>query len=279
MHPAPKLLRRALVAALTLLLAAGSLQAQDEDEDDLLGGGYGVPGVLPPGLDPTAPRRRQWTAAQLLRWEWSPGLPPTHGEAKALPEKEALVVLADGDPRPLLVLRDCAGCERDDHDLVTKEIEGEKVTLMGRWFHPVRVSDDVLKPSHPFHELFSAKVPPHLVAATLDGAQVSAVGSRANAAQLSKALSGVLRKAYKEDPDAAVKALLVLLDDFDRVDLQLKGFDEKLAAMRQELGTDAREVKALEAERKLVDDERQALLQKGKDLDELGLKLPPAPPG
>src|SRR5688572_17851454 len=75
MHPAPKLLRRALVAALTLLLAAGSLQAQDEDEDDLLGGGYGVPGVLPPGLDPTAPKRRQWTAAQLLRWEWSPGLP------------------------------------------------------------------------------------------------------------------------------------------------------------------------------------------------------------
>jgi hypothetical protein len=277
----PNVARRALAVALAVLLSAGCLRAQDDgDEDDpLLPGGLGAGGIgLPTDLGPTAPKRRQWTATQLLRWEWEPGLPPAHGAPKALSEAEALVVLADRDPRPLLVLRECAGCKRDDHGLVEREIENERTILLGRWFHPVRVSDDVLAPNHPFHALFAATIPPHMVAATLDGSLVSAVPTRANAAQLGKTLSGVLRKAYRKDPDVAVKALLVLLDDFDRVDAQLKGLDDKLAATRKEKGADSREVRELEADRKLVDAERQALLEKGKALDDLGLQLPPEPP-
>jgi len=280
MFAGPNAARRALAVTLVLVLAAGGLVAQDEDEDEdpLFPGGVGANGFAQPGgIDPTAPKRRQWTATQLLKWEWDPGLPPVHGPEKALPMAEALTVLADRDPRPLLVLRECAGCKRDDHALVEHELENERVILLGRWFHPVRVSDDVLAPTHAFHVLFAAKTPPHMVAATLDGALVSPVPTRATAAQLGKTLSGVLRKAYRKDPDAAVKALLVLLDDFDRVDSKLKELDDKLAALRKLEGTDSRDVGKMEEERALVDAERRTLLEKGKALDELDLKLPPAP--
>ena len=273
MHAGP-MVGRILAVALALVCVGGAVAAQDDEEEPFV---PGLPGY-DPTLDPLAPKQRQWTALQLLKWEWSPGLAPTHGEQKELPVKEALHILSDNDERPLLIQRDCAGCERDDHDLVLRELENERTILMGRWFHAVRVDDDVLAEKHPFHGLFEGKTPPHLVAATLDGATVSAVAARANSEQVGKTLAGVLRKAYRKDPASAVKSLVMLLDDFDRVDRRLKELDEQLGAARREKGVDSREVADLEAKRKEIDAERAALLEKGKQLDDLGLKVAPEPP-
>jgi len=102
--------------------------------------------------------------------------------------------------------------------------------------------------------------------------------SRANQSQLWKTLAGPLRKAYKKDPEAAAKAMLALLDDFDRVDTTIEQLDEKLAAVRREKGEDSKEAHEIEAARKAADDERQELLQTGKELDDLGLKPAPPPP-
>jgi hypothetical protein len=233
----------------------------------------------PAGTNPTAPKRRKWTSLQLLRWEWDAGVAPPHSDKKVMPPKDAMISMADGDNRPLLLFRECAGCKCDDHALLDRELEGDKMILMGRWYHAIKFSDDVLAPDHPYHAVFDGNVPPHLVVGTADGLTINELSARANQSQLWKTLGGVLRKAYKKDPDAATKAMLALLDDFDSVDTRIADLDEKLAAARREKGEDSKDVHDLEAARKAADDDRQKLLEKGKELDDLQLKAAPAPAG
>ncbi|MBM3984758.1 MAG: hypothetical protein FJ296_03560 [Planctomycetes bacterium] len=268
--------------ALCLLLAlAIPVAAQDEGggEDD--GEAWlDQPGMIPPVNDPSVPKQRQWTALQLLRWEWDVAYIRRQEGEKPLAEEAALVALADRDERPLFIVRECKGCKQASHEMVQAEKQGEKTMLLGRWFHAVRVSDDVLEETHPFHALFDAKLPPHVVAATADGKESAPLAARATQAQLWKLMSGVLRKAYRKDPEAAVKRLLALLDEWDLRDAQLVDLTDRLAALRQAEKPDEREIARVEARKKEVEAERWALLEEGKALDDLGLKLPePALPG
>jgi len=271
--------RRLAAAALLLLFAAPACLAQDDPGDEPYVPGQ-LPGMDPPaGTNPTAPKRRKWTALQLLQWEWDAGVAPPHSDKKVMLPKDAMISMADGDNRPLLLFRACSGCKRDDHDLLDRELQGDKTILMGRWYHAIKFSDDVLAPDHPYHALFDSNVPPHLVVGTADGQTITNLPAKANQAQLWKTLSGVLRKAYKKDPDAATKAMLALLDDFDTVDQRIIDLDEKLAAARREKGEDSKDVHELEAARKAADDDRTKLLEKGKTLADLQLKAGPAAAG
>ncbi|HEX5009305.1 MAG TPA: hypothetical protein VFY71_02800 [Planctomycetota bacterium] len=271
--------RRLAAVALLLLFAAPACLAQDDGGDEPYVPGQ-IPGIDPPiTSNPTAPKRRKWTSLQLLRWEWDAGVAPPHSDKKVMAPKDAMISMADGDNRPLLLFRECAGCKRDDHALLDREIQGDKTILMGRWYHAIKFSDDVLAPDHPYHALFDGNVPPHLIVGTADGTTITGLSARANQSQLYKTLGSVLRKAYKKDPDAATKALLALLDDFDTVDAHIADLDDKLAAARREKGEDSKDVHALEAERKAADDDRQKLLEKGKTLDDLQLKTAAAPAG
>ena len=259
-----------------LLALAFPLAAQDDGDDD--GGAWlDQPGMIPPINDPTRPKERQWTARQLLLWEWDVAYVRRQEGEKPLAPKEALVALADRDERPLLVVRDCRGCKQDAHELVVAEQSGERTMLLGRWFHAVRISDDVLEETHPYHALFDAKLPPHVVAATADGANLAALSARASKAQLWKLLSGVLRKAYRKDPDAAVKRMLELLDEWDERDALLVELTDKLAELRQASAPDEREIAKVEERKKAVEAERWALLEEGKALDDLGLIVRAAP--
>jgi hypothetical protein len=268
LHPA----RRAVIAALLLLCAAPAIAQDEEDGEEPY-----VPGQLPGMESPTNPmavKRRKWTSLQLLQWTWDAGVAPPHSEKKAMAAKDAIISMADRDDRPILIYRSCAGCKRDDHDLLDRELNSDKTILFGRWYHAIRFSDDILAPDHPYHALFDGKVPPHLVVATADGANIASLSKSANQSQLWKTLSGILRKAYKKDPEAAAKSMLALLDEFDRVDTLIAESDEKIATVRREKGEDSKEAQEVEAARKAAQAERELLLQKGKELDDLQLKVP-----
>ena len=266
--------RRFAAAALLLLFAAPACLAQDDPGDEPYYPGQ-MHGADPPaGAYPSAAKRRKWTSLQLLRWEWDAGAAPPHSEKKAMPPKDAMISMAAGDNRPLLLFRECAGCKGDDHALLDRELQGDKTILMGRWYHAIKFSDDVLAPDHPYHALFDGNVPPHLIVGTADGLTITDLSAHANQSQLWKTLSSVLRKAYKKDPDAATKAMLALLDDFDTVDTRISDLDDKLAAARREKGEDSKDVQDLEAARKAADDDRAKLLEKGKTLADLQLKVP-----
>lgn len=259
-----------VLLGLALALFAGPARCQDEGDEEQPW--LGQPGLIPPINDVNRPRQRQWTARQLLVWEWDFGYVRREEGAKPLSEKDALLALADRDPRPLLVLRDCAGCKQADHDLVLRELQTDRITLLGRWFHAVKVSHDALEADHPFHALFEAKLPPHLLVASPDGASSASLATRATGAQMAKLLVGQLKKAYRKDPGAAVERLLELLDEYDVRDAELAELEDKLAALRREKEPDAREIEKLEARKAVVGAERQKLLDEGKAVDDIGLK-------
>lgn len=272
----------ACALACVLLFAAAPRAQDDGGEDPFSGNGPGVPGTN--GQDDNGilkPKKRGWTSQQLLKWEFDAGYAPSKPGAPPLPVKDALVALAGHDPRPLLVMRECNGCDRDDHKLMEKAQADDRTIVYARWYHSVRVSADVLKPDHPFHALFEGKTPPHMLVATLDGSLVTEIGARANLAQLCKNLAGVLRKAYKKDPDAAAKAMLALLDEFDRCDIGLSDTEDQLIQVTKAKGAESKDAKKLADQKKLLTDERTAALAKGKLLDDLGLKTaePAAAPG
>jgi hypothetical protein len=225
--------RRLAAAALLLLFAAPACLAQDDPGDEPYYPGQ-MHGADPPaGANPSAAKRRKWTSLQLLRWEWDAGAAPPHSEKKAMPPKDAMISMAAGDNRPLLLFRECAGCKGDDHALLDRELQGDKTILMGRWYHAIKFSDDVLAPDHPYHALFDGNVPPHLVVGTgrrpdhhrpLRARQPVPVCGRRSAASCAR--------PTEKDPDAATKSMLALLDDFDSVDARITDLDDKLAAAR-----------------------------------------------
>ena len=53
----------------------------------------------------------------------------------ALPREKAMAVIAGSDPRPLLVLRECARCNKTDDALLQPGVDNEKVMFLARWFH------------------------------------------------------------------------------------------------------------------------------------------------
>jgi hypothetical protein len=149
--------------------------------------------------------------------------------------------------------------------------------LLGRWFHAVRLGPEVLEPDHPLHALFPGHAPAHLFTATLDGRTRVELDGGQSQAQLWRAMSTVLRKAYRRDPEAAVKGFQKLLDQFDESDARLAEIEDQLMSARGEHGSAAPEAQDLERDRDKLAAAREKLLEQGRDLDDLQLKAAPAP--
>lgn len=224
-------------------------------------------------------RERQETSLLLLRWSWDGGAGAALRSPQPLPAAEALAAIADGDPRPLLVLRECDACRGSSDAFLSRTLDNEKTELLGRWFHAVRLGPEVLAPDHPLHALFPGQAPAHLFTATLDGRTRVELDGAQSQAQLWRAMTTVLRKTYRRDPDAAVRGLQKLLDQLDESDARLVEIEDQLMAARGEHGSAAPEAQDLERERDKLSAAREKLLEQGRDLDDLQLKAAPAPPG
>jgi hypothetical protein len=194
----------------------------------------------------------------------------------ALPREKALSVAAGTDPRPLLVLRECAKCNKTDDALLTPGYDNEKVLFLARWFHCVKLPIDVVDPAQPFHALFPSNESEHLFVSTLDGGLRLPLESDTSRSELCNAMTKVLAQAYKRDPATLFQDLHKLADQLDVLDAQVKSLNDKRADLMESRGAgskggDAKQKLAkldaeIEAAKKQIAD-KVAGFQKGAKID------------
>ena len=215
----------------------------------------GIPGGLPYwGRLSTSQRRLDPT------WDFV----NPQGDA-ALPFAEAFEKIAMGDPRPILLLRDCCHSDRDLTKISTFT-DDERVALAMNWFHIVRLNKDVVKPNHPLHALMGDKNP-HMVIFTNDGKdRADMVFVPTSNALWSEMLKG-LKRDYKNPADEAISKWRKVLTEFDRLDnewARTKGEDWR------KNGSDQTLAKKLED----LDEKRDKLAAEEKKIKDLGFRDP-----
>ena len=144
---------------------------------------------------------------------------------EALSRDEALRVIAGNDPRPLLVVRECAVCNKTDNALLQPGIDNEKTILLSRWFHCVKVPVDVLQPDHPFNALFPDKKSEHLFVSARDGSAKVPLESDTSRVALWGAMTKILANAYAKDPAESAKEIAKVFDRLDILDERLRDLE------------------------------------------------------
>ena len=183
--------------------------------------------------------------------------------------EKAFRLLAEGDTRPLLVLRECNSCAGTDDALLTRKTDNEKTLLMSRWFRCIKLPPAVIEDGHPFHKLFEGKDPAHLFVARPDGSGRLDLKGDQSRTQLWKVMGKHLSAHYAQKPDSALKALVRILDEHDAVDLRLRELNTKIDLAIEKSGPDDKKVKKRMQERKDLLDERAELKAKAIAVSQL----------
>jgi hypothetical protein len=200
---------------------------------------------------------------------------------RALTREEALAYIAGKDPRPLLVLRECKTCNGTDDALLSRgKVDNERTFLLSRWFHCVKLPVDVMEKDHPFHNLFDDKNPEHMFLGTIDGSVRKTLESERSRVELWDTMTAVLKASYLKEPEATVKKMQKLIDEFDRVDGELTDAEKRIDEILEKEGPDSRKLKKLKEELEVARKQRDEVF---RSLDlataELKLKKPtPAAP-
>lgn len=175
---------------------------------------------------------------------------------RALSAEEAFKYLSGDDRRPLLVLRECLQCNGTDDALMTRNADNERTLLMSRWFHCVKLPPDVLAEDHPFHVLFGDEKPGHLFFARWDGTGRKDLTGQQSRTELWGLMESYLAQDYDKGVDGSLKALLAMLDRFDRLDADLASTREELDDLIEAGDGGSRKARKLQ--------ERLAELESGK---------------
>src|SRR5688572_16913944 len=131
---------------------------------------------------------------------------------RALTYEQAFAEIASDDPRPLLVLRECAVCNGTDDALLSRNVDNERTFLLGRWFRCVKLPADVLEDDHPYRSLFPGGRAEHLFLASRDGSQRIALEGERSRTELWTAMLAVLSADYASDPERPLKEIRGALD-------------------------------------------------------------------
>ncbi len=180
---------------------------------------------------------------------------------RALTEEEALAYIAGDDPRPLFVLRECKVCNGTDDALLSRgNIDNEKIFLLTRWFHCVKLPVAVLEEDHPFHNLFlPADDAPHMFMAASDGAGRVNLESEKSRSELKRSMGAVLEAQYKKGPDKQIKAMARSIDKFDLVDDKILQIEKAIDHTLEDDGPRSRKLKKLNSKLAKAMEERQKL--------------------
>lgn len=181
----------------------------------------------------------------------------------ALTEEQALAYIAGDDMRPLLVLRECKVCNGTDDALLSRgDLDNEKIFLLSRWFHCVKLPVDVLQEDHPFHNLFlPADDAPHMFMAASDGTNRVNLESDKSRRELKRSMGAVLKSQYKKGPDKQLKAMAKSIDKFDLVDQEILVLEKKIDHVMEEDGPKSRKLKKLHPKLADAQAERQKLFR------------------
>ncbi len=186
-------------------------------------------------------------------------------------------IVAGNDPRPLLVLRECAHCNKTNDALLQPGADNEKVMFLARWFHCVRMPIDVVQADHPFHALFESNDAEHLFVIGRDGSHKHPLESDTSRTELCNAMSDILADTYVKDPTPLYKELNVYGDELDALDTQARDLASAKAKLMETRIPDHKKLAKIEAEMASVDkkiaDKRAAIEKASK------IALKPEPKG
>jgi len=199
----------------------------------------------------------------------------TQGVSAALPLEESFRIMADGDLRPLLVLREFDSFEDPDSVKLSRKLYTERTVLLSHWFRCVRLPHQVVEADHPFHNVFAGKDPPRLLLANADGTGVVPFDFHSTRADLEKLMIQILEEHYATHPGKNVDSLLKLFQDIDQVEIKRQGLKEKLDRAIEQSGMG--KVRKVEQELKACEQDYQALKEKRDALRHLPFKAESGP--
>jgi hypothetical protein len=244
-----------------------------------------------PFLPPPIVRGPSSRSVLQLAWQYpvysAPEQPLLEGRSqartqrKALSYEEAFAFIAGDDPRPLLVLRECAVCNGTDNALLSQGVDNEKTFLFSRWFHCVKLPIDVMEDDHPFRNLFPGGRSEHLFMASRDGAVRLPLEGERSRTELWSSMLEVLTADYKNKPERSVKDVQKVLDRLDSIDMRIAELSTRVDELLETEGLKSSKLKKVR--RKLGDarEERDELLAEVQEASrKLKLRRPvvePAP--
>jgi len=234
--------------------------------------------------------RRGKTAKKLLEVEWTYPVwkPKDDGQPKpgqttvaaqveyALPVEQAYELVADGDKRPLLVLRECEKCKGTDHALLSRSLDNEQTVMMTKWFKCVKMPTNVLTKNHPFTNLFLREKEgeriPHLFFADPDGSNRAELPGDQAQTQLWETMFTYLDRCYEGDAKQSIRELRKVLSQYDKIDGLEQEVKTRIDREMEKNGPESPKLKKLEADLAKLGKERAGLKQKESDLRSLALK-------
>jgi len=235
--------------------------------------------------------RRGRTAKEMLKIEWTyPVYKPTTptrrtGERtvakevdRALPVEKAYELVADGDKRPLLILRECELCKGTDHAVLSRTLDNEQTVLLTHWFRCVKLPPNVLTDKHPFYSLFKkgegGKKVPHLFFADANGDHKKALPGDQSQSDLWKVMFKYLDRCYDENAKSAIKQLRKLLGQYDKLDAAEDLVRARIDKEIEKNGPKSRKLKKFHKDLDKLAKERDKLRKKEQELRDLALKAP-----
>jgi hypothetical protein len=165
---------------------------------------------------------------------------------RALSPADAFDYLSGDDRRPLLVLRECLKCNGTDDALMTRNADNERTLLMSRWFHCIKLPPDVLAEDHPFHALFAGDKPGHLFFARWDGTARKDLTGQQSRTELWSLMSSYLASDYEKGADGSLKALVTLLDRFDRIDTDTASIKDEIDELIEKGQGESKKIRKLQ---------------------------------
>jgi len=242
--------------------------------------------------------RRGKTSTALLRIDWhaplsskTPRARQTDGRTRAqqlpraLPFSQAFHLAAAGDPRPLLILRECEGTTCSGHARITRTLGTEQTQLLTRWFRCVKLPTGVLAKAHPLYNLamtgHDERVVPHLFFADPDGGNFRGVHSAQTQSGLWRVMMKYLQRSYEEKASEALSGMRKLLSQYDMIDVAEVMVRDRIAREIKRNGPKSSGLKKLQADLDKLAGKRSVLLARQAKLQELSLKAavvaPPDP--
>ncbi|MGK0517664.1 MAG: hypothetical protein ACJAUC_000348 [Planctomycetota bacterium] len=222
-----------------------------------------------PVYKPTTPRRKpgQRTVAKEVD--------------RALPIEQAYMLVADGDKRPLLIMRECELCKGTDHAVLSRTLSNEQTVLLTHWFRCVKLPPNVLTEKHPFFNLFKKgekqKKVPHLFFADPNGDNKIALPGDQSQSELWKVMFTYLDRCYDENAKAAIKQLRKVLGSYDKLDAEEQLIRSRIDKEIEKNGPKSKKLKRFDKDLAKVAVQREKLRAKEKELRDLALKAPVEP--
>lgn len=201
---------------------------------------------------------------------------------RALPVEQAYEFIADGDRRPLLVLRECEKCKGTDHALLSRTLDNEQTVLLTKWFRCVKLPTNVIMEKHPLYNLFLRQKEgeriPHLFLADPDGKNRSELPGDQPQSVLWEQMFAYLDRCYAEDAKTALKELRQVLGQYDKLDAREQEIRSRIERETVKNGPESPKLKKYDQDLADLEKDRKKLGEREKELRDLALKtMQPAP--